>query len=174
MARRAQNFKNITSTLTERHQYLQAYYSAGNLYQLGIFYGELVRFSDILYSDNIVKCVRLVIPATDDCYVATDVMCKNVTYKADMHVIIDHPKDRGIMFGKIVLVLSSVSQAEPYVVVEKETSEYERSYGVYRLTPTNEFICIRIDSLADYYPLQSYAMFAGNRVVVLKHAIATL
>lgn len=53
------NFKNLCSTLAERHQLLQAYLHAGSLFPPTLQMGQTSKFDDQLYQTGIQRAVSL-------------------------------------------------------------------------------------------------------------------
>lgn len=76
--------------------------------------------------------------------------------------------DDGILFGKIVLIL--LHQSKVYLMLEKYESVLLIDVGVHSLTVQGEYMCVDMDSLADYYPLPLYHL-GDIPVVVLHHSI---
>ena len=57
-ARQLRNFKNLPATLAERHQLLQAYYSAGNLFPYDMKVGDGIPFYVSCFSQQVQAAVR--------------------------------------------------------------------------------------------------------------------
>lgn len=83
----------------------------------------------------------------------TAVVYKNTKYCKGLVVAVAHDDD-GILFGKIVLIL--LHQNKVYLMLEKCESVLLIDVGVHWLTVLGQYMCVDIDSLADYYPSLSY------------------
>lgn len=80
-ARKLHTFKNLSATLAERHQFLQAYLSPGKLFQLSV---QVERGSES-YSDDYNEAIRESIDHLDfqpgDTLVATEITLKVTKYR---------------------------------------------------------------------------------------------
>lgn len=117
-ARKLHNFKNLCSTLAERHQLLQAYLTAGSTLPpcVPIERGTDFFFSQD-YSDEIQESVAHFSFQPSDTVVAHEVSVKGTLYKKNMCVILES-HDEGLVFGRIKLILIHNSTTV-YFVTEK-------------------------------------------------------
>ena len=166
-ARKLHNFKNLNSTLAERHQLLQAYLQAGSLFPPTVQIQHADEFDGRLYNPDIQEAIRM--RGLNEGSVVTPVITyKGTKYHKSMIVVVDH-NDMGYTFGKIVLILLNSSQV--YFVIEKHHSVPLMDLGVHCLLDSGvSYMCVRLESLADYYPLPLYKRFDVN-LVSFHHAV---
>lgn len=154
-ARKLHNFKNLCSTLAERHQLLQAYLHAGSLFPPLLQIGEATKFHDQLYHIAIQRAVSLKGLRPEDTFETPSVTFKGTLYQRGMAVVVNQ-HDTGYKFGKIVLILTN--QSCVHFVVEQHQSVHVLDLGVHCLQNSHNahYECVSVDSLADYYPLATY------------------
>lgn len=102
-ARYCQNFVNITSTLAERHQLLQAYSFHGRLFADDVKVAKGIPFHPELYAENIQKAVLDFELPTQQRLVSDEVSVFCTIYKKDLFVIIKEDEDW--TFACIMLIL---------------------------------------------------------------------
>lgn len=167
-ARRLRNFKNLCCSLAERHQLLQAYLCSGQLFSPDIqVVGLTSNFEERLYSHGIQHALSRTLTSRANIKELSAVVFKNTKYSKGMVVAVE-VSDSGIIFGNIVLIL--LDQNRVLLVLEKHQSVKLVDVGVHYLTREEDYICVGIDSLIDYYPLPVYG-FCGVSVVALHHSI---
>jgi len=168
-ARKLHNFKNLCSTLAERHQLLQAYLHAGSLFPPILQMGQPSKFDDQLYQIGIQRAVSLKGLCPEHTIETPSVTFKGTLYKRGMTVVVDQ-NDTGYLFGKILLIL--INESNVHFVVQQYQSVPVVDLGVYCLQSNSEaqYTCLTIDKLADYYPLSVYNQF-GLNLVALHHSV---
>lgn len=96
----------------------------------------------------------------------------SVTFKGTMYKrgMVVQQNDTGYMFGKIVLIL--INQSCVHFVVEQYQSVPVVDMGVHCLQNSNDacYVCLTMDSLADYYPLPAYNQF-GLHLIAMHHSV---
>lgn len=170
-AQKLQNFKNLSSTLAERHQLLQAYLHSGSLFSGILQVGQVNEFDDQMYNVAIQEAVRLSGFKKQNAAETVSVKYKGTAYRKGMAVLLN-VNDRGYEFGKIVLLL--VSQEKVYFVCEKSQSVPALDLGVHILQHETQthYVCVSGDTLAGYYPQPLYKLFHLD-VIVLHHSVCS-
>lgn len=166
-ARYSQNFINITSTLAEKHQLLQAFCSRGQLFPDQIKLLKEAHFHVDLYSTHIRQAVTVSEIETENCLVSDEVLVFGTRYKKGMFLLVG--VDNGsLKFASLLLVL--LSRGNVYFVVKHHPSHYLCNYGVHEINTIAESdtVCVPFSSLLDYYPLSAYRV-NGLAMVTLKH-----
>ncbi len=167
-ASRLHNLKKLCSSLTERHQLLQAYLSTGKLFFPNIqVIGVASNFEERLYSHGIQQAVSRTLANRKNITELSVVVYKNTKYSKGLVVAVADGES-GILFGKIVLIL--LDQSRVHLIVEKHQSALLVDFGVRHLTLQGDYICVDIDSVVDYYPLPVYDL-CGVSVVAIHHSI---
>ncbi|KAL0150086.1 hypothetical protein M9458_054611, partial [Cirrhinus mrigala] len=169
-ARKLHNFKNLCSTLAERHQLLQAYLHSGSLFPSILQVGQANEFDEQMYNDAIKEAVRISGVTNQNTAETASVTYKGSTYKKGMAVVLN-VNDRGHELGRVLLIL--VSQQQIYFVCEKSQSVPALDLGVHILQHDTQthYVCVNVENLADYYPLPIYKLDAHFDVVALHHSV---
>ena len=165
-ARKLHNFKNLNSTLAERHQLLQAYLQAGCLFSPTLQMQQADEFDRHLYNHGIQEAVMLR-NIHETTVVTSAVTYKGTKYQKNMVVAMED-SDMGYTFGKIALILTDSSNV--YFVLEKQQSVPLVDLGVQCLLESDSYVCVSVENLADYYPLSLYRQFDVN-LVPLHHSV---
>lgn len=170
-ARSCNNFKNICSTLANRHQLLQTYINAGNIFSPDINIIKGTKFHACMYHDKIQKSLFNSFTSTNT-LVSYNVSVRGITYKKG-HVLPLRENDHGIIFGKILLIL--IKDENVYFIVKTSQYVFMSHLGVYADAVTSdisdsEIICVGIDQLLDYYSLPIYKIKYLS-CVCLHHAV---
>lgn len=167
-ARKLHNFKNLCSTLAERHQLLQAYLNAGNLFPPAVGVKKAAEFFPTDYNHSIRESVSSFDFGPDNTFIAHEATVKGTKYKKNMLVVINESSE-GLVMGKIIVVLIHNGSAV-YFVTKKCQALLLHDIGVYGLTPIQEcYCCVKQDNLVDYYPLPEYAL-CDMSIVVPHHS----
>jgi hypothetical protein len=170
-ARSSGQYVNITKTLAEGHQLLQAYLSAGVRVSSSISSsGDNIMFDPRLYSQAIATAAELALDANCT-YFCSFHICKNGTeYVKDLLVVLRR-EESDLVFGKIMLCLFDAIN-NLFLIVEECRAEYVGHLGLYAMTQTREKLISAVSyfDLLDYYPLPEYKC-GSLSVVALKHAI---
>jgi len=168
-ARLSQNFVNITLTLAERHQMLQAYIIQGQLFSDDVVVDNGTLFHPQLYARTICEAVKILDTDTNQ-YTVTDEVCIfGTNYKKDMFIIVQIDGSEEWTFARILLAL--VNQGKVNFVAKRYKSTFVAEYGIYEVTDTDidtSVVCVNYDKLLDYYPLLSYKV-TGLTFVTLKN-----
>ena len=150
-ARKHRNFKNLCSTLVERHQLLKAYYSAGFLFPSVIQVANSIDFSVADYNSTIQQAIMDRDFNLQDTITASSVTYKGTTYKRGLLVVLDN-NDEGLVFGKIVLILIH-GGSTVYFITEIQQSVYLVELGLHCLVSDDldcrSCVCVQADHLLD-------------------------
>lgn len=154
-ARKLHNFKNVCKTLAERHQLLQAYLSAGNLFPPLIQVEKGTGFYVDDYNDKIRASVASCPFESQSAVACNNVTVKGTDYRKGMFILLGN-SDEGLHMGKIMLVI--VVHNSVHFVSKKHTFVKLSDTGVYcNLGVAQEdYVCIKHEDLLDYYPLPAY------------------
>jgi hypothetical protein len=173
--RTAHNFKNITYTLSVKHQLLQALYSAGSLFRSPVVADGSIPFHLELYSSEIREVV-LQFPhlknsvATQTC---DSVKINGVEYRKSAFLLTGHDDEGNLQYGEVVMFLIDGCEAEPtgvYVVCRCRKTILAADVGLLEVVDAdNGFMCTPLSRLLDPFPLEAYQIGLG-RYLVLRHA----
>ena len=89
-ARSVSNFRNLCHSLAERHQLLQAYLSAGDIFRTEIQCDQGIPFFEDTYTIAIQNAVMPMCFSCDDTVVTTTVTVKGTSYKKGLYVPLEH------------------------------------------------------------------------------------
>ncbi|CAL1293885.1 unnamed protein product, partial [Larinioides sclopetarius] len=166
----AQNFKNLTKTLSERHQFLQAYISTNEIFNDKPILPDSASTFDInLYDKNVQKIIIDKIGICNDAVVSQNICYRGIQYKTNMYLPISRIENN-IVFGKILFIL--VINEKICFVVYVHKSFYSSKTNLYNLE-NSENLPLKsmfFEELIDYYPLHSYSVYSEN-LISLKHSI---
>ncbi len=173
-ARKLHNFKNLCATLAERHQLLQAYFSAGTLFPPVVQVGRGDEFYAGDYNESI-KAATLAFHFTHDSTVAAnEVIYKGTKYKKNMYVALKQDEE-GLHMGEIKLILIHCNDSVYFVVRRQQAVELV-DLGIHFLTETvqdSNYMCVKQENLLDYYPLAQYKM-NDIPVIIFHHSLPDL
>lgn len=167
-ARKLHNFKNLCKTLAERHQLLQAYLSAGNLFPPLIQVEKGTDFYVDDYNDKIRASVASCQFESQSAVACNNVTVKGTDYRKGMFILLGN-SDEGLHMGKIMLVI--VAHNSVHFVSEKHTSVKLSDIGVYcdLGVAQEDYVCIKHEDLLDYYPLPAYNVY-DQMLIALHHS----
>ena len=169
--RKLRNFKNICSTLADRHQLLQAYLSEGTFFPPQLLTDSTLEFSSKMYAADIQRAVSHIDFKPCNTAMASKATYRGTLYKPGMFVVIREIDD-GLLLGRLLLVL--VYRGDTlYFVVDKCRAIRCLDMGTLCVeeTDTNTDIeCLSSDQLLDYYPLVHYTKEFITHIV-LHHAV---
>lgn len=169
--RKLHNFKNLCFTLTERHQLLQAFLCAGELFPPAIVAEKATEFVVSDYNDVIRESVSRYDFQPENTLVSQEATVKGTTYKKNMFVVI-HETDEGFIVGRIVMTV--IHNTSVYFITELFQTCSIPDMGVHCLTPMNgSYTCVNQNDLLDYYPLSKYTVF-DRSVIVLHHSFVSI
>ena len=168
----SQNFKNVTSLMSERHQLMQAYSFHGNFFPDDVKVKHGTAFDPYMYADNIQKAVQHMDLHEHNCKVSDETSVFGTCYKKGMYVLVkDTTGTCGWAFSMLLLVL--VSDRKVYFLVRPCQSTFLCKLGLYKIFDEgqcgdSDVICVPYCDLADYCPLASYKV-GGCRMITLKN-----
>lgn len=160
--------KIFAKLVGERHQLLQAYLSAGNLFPPAMQVEKGTEFYVNDYNDMIRASVASFNFESQSAVACNSVTVKGTVYKKGMFILFGN-RDEELYFGKINLVI--VLHESVYFVTKKHTFVKLRDMGIYcELGVAQEdYVCIKHEDLLDYYPLPAYKVY-GLLLIVLHHS----
>ncbi|XP_030833875.1 uncharacterized protein LOC764597 isoform X1 [Strongylocentrotus purpuratus] len=164
--RYSSNFKNVTATLTERHQLMQAYFCDGQLFPDSVKADRGTEFDPSLYATNIQRAVHSRPILQQNCEASDEVTVFGTRYRKGMYVVVKHAKSW--TFACILLVL--VSGETVNFVARQCQYTYHIKYGLYEVysDSNSNVVCIEFKGLADYFPLTAYRI-RGSEMITLKN-----
>lgn len=167
-ARKLHNFKNLCKTLAERHQLLQAYLSAGNLFPPLVQVEKGTDFYAEVYNDRIGASVASCLFMSQSAAACNYVTVKGTDYRRGMYILVEN-SDEGLLMGKIMLVI--VVHNSVYFVSEKHTFVKLSDTGAYcdLGMAQDNYVCIKQEDLLDYYPLSAYNVY-DQSLIALHHS----
>ncbi|KAG1673612.1 Zinc finger protein ZXDC [Nymphon striatum] len=165
-----QNFKNLSKTLTERHQMLIAYRCAGSFFPDEIVMKDSIPLHLDTYSSTIQDTLG-VFSFTSSDYITCELGYMGTTYKTG-NFLITGKEDDMIVFGEILYIMKCKNQMEIYFLLRAHQSVYDDALHVYSVSCKNReaYICLKHEDLLDYYPLNAYGK-KSNLLITLKHAV---
>jgi len=170
--RSAQNFVNVTKTLSETHQLNQAYLSSGvRLYDIDEPAHDCMPFDSKLFADAVVKAVSHCRQLIGPLQCCSSVTVKGTKYCKDSVVVINYVESMP-SFAKVILCLLD-AHGKYGLLVKNLKSEKHNALGLYVVADNENaecFKCVLIDDLWDYCPLPSYSV-NGLPHIALKHAL---
>lgn len=167
VARRCQNFRNITKTLSVKHQLLQAYNLNGAFFPQSLNYSNGCTFRANLYDVNIQNAVQPLC-ASDELFMTNKIEINGTTYSSGQFLQLKN-EDFYTSMGEIQFVL--ISHGVPYFLVTEWKGVWFLERGIFSLHPLNIFKLVKHASLIDFYPLSPY-IIKNEQFIVLKHKIA--
>ena len=171
-ARSAQNYKNVTKTLSEAHQLYQALTLTTSIDLLSVeLQGATVTFDDELFSYDVARAIYASNLLTKPYQCSFSIKIKGSLYKKDLYVVCER-KESALYFGKILLCITDAKNT-PAFVISSLKGEWNNKLGAYELpvslSDTNVRVCL-YDSLLEYHPLPCYCV-TGKNIIPLKCAI---
>lgn len=173
-ARKLHNFKNLCATLSERHQLLQAYLSAGSLFPPVVQVSRGDGFYAGDYNNSIQASTAAFNVIQGSTLAANEVIYKGTKYKKSMYIAIKQDDD-GLHMGEIKLILIQCNDSVFFVVSRQKAVELVDK-GVLLLTEIDKesnYICVKQEDLLDYYPLVQYKM-NDLPVIIFHHSLSDL
>lgn len=165
-----QNFKNLTKTLSERHQFLQSFIATGEIFNdQPILPESASKFHIDLYDKNVQNIIAEKIGVCGNAVISQSVCFRGISYKANMFLSISRNESK-IIFGKIIFILTITDKI--CFLVNLHNSSYSSKSNLYILEngETLSLKSVFFDELLDYYPLNSYLVSSDN-LISLKHSI---
>ena len=170
--RTSKNFINVAGMLAEKHQLLQAYYTAGTLLPDPVEVKQQTSvFEPDLYKDSIRDGVRRshLLPG-GTFYVSNEATLRGQSYKNGMVVIMKDDLYK-LIGGKIMMILSEKDETNVTLVVNEIHCIRKPGRYFEIKHPTREIVHVtRISDLYSWYPLQPYRLH-GLEYIVLKQRL---
>jgi hypothetical protein len=173
-ARSAQNFKNITKTLSVKHQFLQAMYSSGSLFKPSVEIQNGLPLHIELYDQRIRDAVEVYSELTDASrsQICERAVVDNIVYEKGMYVFLDREEGHPVC-GEIMYIISHHSIGQ-FVLAIRRKIQFLPDLGIYSILQqgiTNDlWTCVPFNSLLDLLPLSSYNV-SGQQFLVLHHYV---
>lgn len=166
-ARNCQNFKNLTLTLSQRHQLFQAYKNTGSSTDV---LDNASTFMISLCSPEIQNEVREVVSDEGEIFSTQQATIRGLLYECKMLVVMSRQNGE-LKFGEIQLILSK--DARHFFLVKTVSTSYEPGMQYFNILSNDGPIkCIELDSLLDNTPLIQYNLArCSYPVFVLKHGL---
>ncbi|XP_023815110.1 uncharacterized protein LOC111948035 [Oryzias latipes] len=166
--RHLKNFKNLCLTLSERHQMLQAFLSAGSMSPPALQMRDGSPFYSELYSEQVKTAVLHFGFTERNTKIPLDVMYNGITYRKGQFVVTKY--DDSVEFGQLLLIFVK-DDSVVHFLMKMHVAEFLSSYNMYSIkNDTGRLECRLISELIDLWPLSSYVN-NGYQIVPLKHSI---
>lgn len=164
--RQSKNYKNVTKTMSERHQLYQAFINTGDRF-ISRKLENCMPFQKELFNQSIVKAVEQIYSGINIHY-SNKLVYKGTEYRKEMFAILAR-QECILKFGKIMLIL--LINDEIYFAVSINSALYEASNTfVLKNNEQENITCVDIKKLLDYYPLEKYDI-TEKSIIVLKHCV---
>ena len=129
--RRVKNFKNVTKTLSHKHQLLQAYYGTGSLIGPSVVVEQAAPLDLEVYNEKIGSVLLQYFPqgtSVNDLSVVINVTASGIAYKQKQFVHVGNT-EHTLLFGEIILTLCDSEQNVFFVVkVKNFVQTHMRTY----------------------------------------------
>lgn len=166
--RASKNFRNITKSLSERHQLLQAYQSRGNLFSPELIMSDCTRFYPELYDSQVKDAFKVFDVSPSNAVVTDKITVRGTCYANDMLVILSCEGGE-LTLGLIARIVVK-QQTTVLLLLRQKRASLDPDLGVFEVeSEGGTFICQRLDGLLDYIPLRHYRR-GGRLLVALKHS----
>ncbi|KAF1379433.1 hypothetical protein PFLUV_G00176010 [Perca fluviatilis] len=166
--RASKNFRNITKSLSERHQLLQAYQSRGNLFSPELIMSDCTRFYPELYDSQVKDAFKVFDVSPSNAVVTNKITVRGTCYANDMLVILSC--EGGELTLGLIACIVVKQQKTVLLLLRQKRASLDPDLGVFEVeSEGGTFICQRLDGLLDYIPLRHYCR-GGRLLVALKHS----
>lgn len=167
LVRVTNNFKNLLSTLAERHQSFQVYLTLGEFGRSQVI--KLSKANETVV-ENLSENIKTMLAnsglqISKPIHECRFVSLNGMKYYTEMVVVISFI-ETGPLFGKIEVIY--VQSMEIRFFLRICNAEWEPHYGAYCISLTGEFRVLKTTALFDFYPLSIYEKL-GKKFVVLKN-----
>ena len=159
-------FKNVPSTLANRHQLMQAANASGNNFLRPDT--EIANCTDMHFdtlNDDVQAVLHEVGITSDSLQITNSVQCSGIEYRSKMVVVVGFSRGEPL-FGEIKLIIADSSDIR--FIVQMWYSVPILQANAYQLTERLRLAVMKVDNFVDYYPLTVY-MVNGKKMVVFKH-----
>lgn len=161
-SRSSQNFLNITSTLSERHQMHQTNLGTETRFKTDV---EVLQSAHANEDESLTYFVRRYYGVVK----ATAIQRHGIVYREGMIVVLERNDSMTLVVGCIALLLVD-NDSHVTLVVQREHAERQPT-GLYLLKPElSGYSSVALNHLACYTPLNVY-LHQSRRCIFLKHAI---
>ena len=130
--RRCQNYKNVTKTLSERHQLLQAYFNSGSLLPATMQVKKSIPLHCDLFADYIADALAPYELTPTNSVVSEEISWYGTAYKKGLYVPVSILEDNSIRFGCILMIIITECKLV-FLVVNNCSTVYLEGLGVYEL-----------------------------------------
>ena len=169
----AQNYINVTLTMAERHQMLQAMYSSSTRFPGVYEMAKGLPFYCDSYCDSIQGAVKSLNFSGRSTSVSDRITVRGIAYKRDDYVIVDTSDIGYSCFAIITMILLHKGNLV-YFLVQLVDTVYEYNFGLYEVKENSSQIrCININDLKDLWPLHAYNI-GPKKYIAIKHQTLTL
>ena len=160
------NFINVTKTMAERHQLLQAYYSHGCLFEAELEVSKHMPYETTVLADHIREATSPFNFDHECTFYSYECAYKGTTYKKDMCLLLRYG-DGGLIVGKIIFCI--IQKNDLYFVVTEHETDLCSDLGLYLVKSVKKLAnCVKCSDILDYYPLQAYTI-GSQSYVTFKH-----
>jgi hypothetical protein len=170
--RSAQNFKNVTGMLAERHQLFQAYQLRGTFFRSEIELNSSTAFHADLYCAEVQEAVRCFAFTPSNTVVTDKVTLKGSMFCKSCYAVISHVDmhmQRTVTANCIMLVL--IQNGTPFFVARRYQTVVQENLGALRIDSASErVVCFAASSMVQDHPLYAYRV-RGDLFIVLKTAL---
>lgn len=161
------DLEDLCFTLSERLQMFQAYLSEGSMCDLTVRVKNCTAFYQEPYGDSVKDAVRDFGFTENNTKVSADVMYRGTLYKKGQFLVTNNMDS--VEFGELALVL--MKDEVVHFLLRRFVAEFIPEYHLHELENHTEVMpCVKINDLADFYPLTSYVM-NEKLVIPLKHSV---
>lgn len=171
--RSCHNFKNITYTLTTKHEFLQCFCRLGGGFGLKnvVNTSKITNFLSYTYSKSLQHAVLRahLQPDLQECVTVT---LKGTLYeKGNVVAIRQESYQENVIMGEIRIILCDTEE-NIYFVIEIVETKFRPHVKAYELSKSVGYECISGDKLLSYYPLHVYTINL-KRFVRIKHGFVS-
>ena len=180
-ARHCANFINITKSLAEKHQLLQAFCRQGQYFSVGISADRSIPFHSDMYASSVQSAVaKCEEHRVGEVHISDSVDIHGLHYMKGEYVVIKQTiEDRfHLTFGHIhSFILGSDDSGICHFLVSVIKSSYDPDFGLYELHESSSqeaqeinLRCFDSQQLLDTQPLHAYTV-NHRKCIALKHSI---
>lgn len=167
VARRCQNYKNITKTLAVKHQLLQSFNFNGTFFPEPLKFNNGCAFHPNLYDSKIQNAVNALC-VSGEFFMTDRIEMYGTVYKSGQFLQLQK-MDFHTEMGEIQFIL--INHRLPYILIKHWEGVWWSERGIFAIHPGNTFKLIEYSCLIDFYPLSCYTV-ENKQFIVLKHKVA--
>ncbi|KAE8742218.1 hypothetical protein FOCC_FOCC012232 [Frankliniella occidentalis] len=130
------NFINPTLSLSNRHQYLQAYLREGNLYPTVVEADSVFPFKHELYSQEVVRALQACCQMSSPLFSSTKARYRGITYSLGDILMIKSNDNRSIISIFVDIIIISESFSNLIFIGSEKFIKYHLYFGVYEVLPS--------------------------------------